>query len=143
MNRRSFVSLLASTATADLLAQAHEFDFISMEFLEGKTLTEQLRRGPLPKREAHTIAHQLCSGLFAAHRNKLIHGDLKSNNVMLTTEPDGCVRAVITDFGLARRPDASERIFHRQFSLELRLTWRPNFGAVRRSPWRPIFTHWA
>ncbi len=54
-----------------------EIDFISMEFLEGETLAERLRRGPLPESEARAIAQQLCSGLAEAHRNHLIHGDLK------------------------------------------------------------------
>lgn len=84
-----------------------EIDFISMEFLEGETLSARLRRGPLPKEEALAIALQLCDGLSEAHRNGIIHGDLKSNNVILARGPDGSVRAVITDFGLARRPNAS------------------------------------
>ncbi len=85
-----------------------EIDFISMEFLEGETLSARLRRGPLPKEEALAIALQLCDGLSEAHRKGIVHGDLKSNNVILTTMADGSVRAVITDFGLARRPNASE-----------------------------------
>jgi tetratricopeptide (TPR) repeat protein/TolB-like protein len=60
----------------------------------------------LPKKKARAIAQQLCAGLAEAHRKKVIHGDLKSNNVILAAEPDGSVRAVITDFGLARRPEA-------------------------------------
>jgi eukaryotic-like serine/threonine-protein kinase len=44
---------------------------------------------------------ELCAGLAEAHRRQVIHGDLKSNNVLLARGPDG-VRAVITDFGLAR-----------------------------------------
>ena len=79
-----------------------EIDFITMEFLDGPTLTEQLRDGPLAEREARTIARQLCAGLAAAHRSQVIHGDLKSNNVILTKAVDGSLRAVITDFGLAR-----------------------------------------
>jgi eukaryotic-like serine/threonine-protein kinase len=78
-----------------------EIDFITMEFLDGRTLTERLRQGPLPEREARAIARQLCAGLAAAHRNQVIHGDLKSNNVILTQAADGSPRAVITDFGLA------------------------------------------
>jgi serine/threonine protein kinase/Flp pilus assembly protein TadD len=85
-----------------------EIDFLTMEFLEGESLAERLRRGPLPEREARTIAQQLCAGLAEAHRNHVIHGDLKSNNVILTTAADGAIRAVITDFGLARGPQASE-----------------------------------
>jgi serine/threonine-protein kinase len=84
-------------------------DFLTMEFLEGETLAERLRRGPLPEKEARTIARQLCDGLAAAHRKQVIHGDLKSNNVILTTGADGTIRAVITDFGLASGPEATQR----------------------------------
>src|SRR5580700_6047492 len=77
-------------------------DFITMEFLEGETLAERLRRGRLPEPEARAIALQLCIGLAEAHRNRVVHGDLKSNNVILAPGTDGGVRAVITDFGLAR-----------------------------------------
>ena len=86
-----------------------EIDFLTMEFLEGETLAERLDRGPLPKPEAAAIARQLCAGLAEAHRNKVIHGDLKSNNVILTKGADGAIRAVITDFGLARAPEAALR----------------------------------
>jgi serine/threonine protein kinase/tetratricopeptide (TPR) repeat protein len=78
-----------------------EIDFITMEFLDGPTLAEKLRSGPLPENEARAIALQLCQGLAAAHRKQVIHGDLKSNNVILT-KANGSLRAVITDFGLAR-----------------------------------------
>ena len=87
------------------LAQG-ETDFLTMEYLEGETLAERLRRSPVPEAEARVIARQLCDGLAEAHHNKVIHGDLKSNNVILTNNADGEMRAVITDFGLARRPNA-------------------------------------
>ncbi|MGD0298103.1 MAG: protein kinase [Bryobacteraceae bacterium] len=85
-------------------ADTHQgpIDFITMEFLEGETLAERLRRGRLPEAEARAIALQLCAGLAEAHRNRVVHGDLKSNNVILAPGADGNVRAVITDFGLAR-----------------------------------------
>ena len=86
-----------------------EIDFLTMEFLDGETLAERLRCGPLPEKEARTIAQQLCAGLAAAHRNGVIHGDLKSNNVILATAADGAIRAVITDFGLARGSEAAQR----------------------------------
>ncbi len=86
-----------------------EIDFLTMEFLEGEVLGERLRRGPLPHEEARMIALQLCAGLAEAHRNRVIHGDLKSNNVILTTGADGATRAVITDFGLASRPEVTQR----------------------------------
>ena len=89
-----------------------ETDFITMEFLEGETLAERLRRGPLSATDVRTIARQLCAGLAEAHRNHVTHGDLKSNNIILTTGPDGSMRAVVTDFGLARKPEADRRMGH-------------------------------
>ena len=82
-----------------------EIDFLTMEFLDGETLAERLEAGRLPVEDARAIAVQLCAGLAEAHRNQVIHGDLKSNNVILTRGPNGGIRAVITDFGLARRPE--------------------------------------
>ena len=84
-----------------------DFDFLTMEFIEGETLTDRLHAGPLPMKEARLIASQVCAGLAEAHRHQVIHGDLKSNNVLLTRAPDG-MRAVITDFGLARAWQAQD-----------------------------------
>jgi serine/threonine-protein kinase len=82
-------------------------DFLTMEFLDGETLSLRLAKGALPEAEAREIAAQLCAGLGEAHRNRVVHGDLKCNNVILTTTADGAARAVITDFGLARQPDVT------------------------------------
>ena len=88
-----------------------EIDFFTMEFLEGETLADRLRRGPLPASDARSFARQICAGLAEAHRHGVIHGDLKSNNVILANgaglRPANSARAVITDFGLARGPAAS------------------------------------
>jgi len=81
-----------------------DIDFLTMEFLDGETLAARLSRGQLPEIEARAIARQICAGMAEAHRNRVVHGDLKSNNVILTTDAGGGVRAVITDFGLARKP---------------------------------------
>lgn len=86
-----------------------EIEFLSMEFLDGRTLAEYLREGPLEGRTVCTIALQLCEGLAEAHRNQVVHGDLKSNNVILVPAAgDAPARAVITDFGLARRPNLAD-----------------------------------
>lgn len=77
-------------------------EFFTMEFLEGETLSQRLKRGPAARGEAQTIAEQICAGLAEAHRHGIIHGDLKSGNIILAKKPDGTLRAVITDFGLAR-----------------------------------------
>ena len=86
--------------------QFGDIDFLTMEFLAGETLASRLSRDPLSDDQAFAIAGQLCAGLAEAHRSHVIHGDLKSNNVILTTAADGDARAVITDFGLASRPEA-------------------------------------
>ena len=78
-----------------------EIDFLTMEFLEGETLSKRLAaQGKLPNQEALEIACQLCAGLAEAHRSNVLHRDLKSANIILCSGSSG-VRAVITDFGLA------------------------------------------
>jgi tetratricopeptide (TPR) repeat protein/tRNA A-37 threonylcarbamoyl transferase component Bud32 len=77
-------------------------EFLTMEFLDGPTLAQRLTSGPLPKAEARTIALQLCAGLAEAHRRSVVHGDLKTGNVILARDSDGSRRTVITDFGMAR-----------------------------------------
>ena len=80
-----------------------EMEFVSMEFIEGQTLSERISRdGPVPEAEARVIAGQICAGLAQAHRQGVIHGDLKCGNIILSRSPQGGVRAVITDFGLAK-----------------------------------------
>ncbi len=83
--------------------------FLSMEFVEGETLSRRIKRGPLKPDEAMGIARHLCAGLAQAHRQGVIHGDLKPANVILAKTADGKTRAVITDFGLAKfaAPDGS------------------------------------
>ncbi|PYV67529.1 MAG: hypothetical protein DMG96_39080 [Acidobacteria bacterium] len=79
-----------------------DVDFLTMELLEGETLSVHLRtRGRLPEPEAFEIARQLCDGLAEAHRRGIIHRDLKSANVILCRGENDELRAVITDFGLA------------------------------------------
>ncbi len=87
-----------------------EVNFLSMEFIEGETLSARIGRGgPLKPGEALGIARQICAGLSQAHRQGVIHGDLKLANVILAKTADGGTRAVITDFGLAKfaAPDGS------------------------------------
>ncbi len=80
-----------------------EVDFLSMEFLQGETLAAHLEKaGKLDTGQALNIARQLCAGLSEAHRSGIIHGDLKSGNIILCQNEDGSLRPVITDFGLAR-----------------------------------------
>jgi len=75
--------------------------FITMEFLDGETLAERLRKGPLSPREALPLLDQMARGLAAIHTKDLIHRDFKPGNVILVHERDR-LRAVVTDFGIAR-----------------------------------------
>ncbi len=78
-----------------------DLDFLTMEFLDGETLSERLARGKLKEAEAKEIARQLCAGVDAAHRSGVLHRDLKPGNIILCRNDDGSTRAVITDFGLS------------------------------------------
>jgi serine/threonine-protein kinase len=76
--------------------------FLSMEFLDGHTLSEHIRHnGPIRPALAFDLLEQIVSGLTAAHANGVIHRDLKTGNIMLVSGTPGNLRAVITDFGLA------------------------------------------
>jgi serine/threonine-protein kinase len=72
--------------------------FIVMEYCEGETLSQRVRRRPLDAGEFLSIARQLAAGVEAAHEKGIIHRDIKSANIIL--EPTGLVK--ILDFGLAK-----------------------------------------
>jgi eukaryotic-like serine/threonine-protein kinase len=81
------------------LGEAEGFKFITMEFVEGKDLRSVLReRGKLPPGEAVDIIHQATLALDAAHKEDVIHRDLKPQNIMC----DKSGRVLVMDFGLAR-----------------------------------------
>jgi serine/threonine protein kinase len=71
--------------------------FIATAYIDGVTLKEKIRSGPLDIVTAIDIAAQAANGLLAAHHKGIVHRDIKSANILLTT--DG--RVQITDFGLA------------------------------------------
>ncbi|HWZ85697.1 MAG TPA: serine/threonine-protein kinase [Thermoanaerobaculia bacterium] len=68
------------------------------ELLEGETLADRLRTGPLNPQKAVEVACQVADGLAAAHEKGIIHRDIKPDNIFLTNEG----RAKILDFGIAR-----------------------------------------
>jgi Tol biopolymer transport system component len=88
--------LRAEGASADQ-GQSPEVDFLVMEYLEGETLTDRLKRGPLPLDEALSVAIAIADALDKAHRQGVVHRDLKPSNVMLTESGPK-----LLDFGLAK-----------------------------------------
>jgi serine/threonine protein kinase/Tol biopolymer transport system component len=72
-------------------------DYLVMEFLEGETLAERLRKGPLPLAEVFKIGSDVAEALAIAHRSGIVHRDLKPGNIMLTAGG-----AKLMDFGLAK-----------------------------------------
>jgi serine/threonine protein kinase len=77
--------------------------FLTMELLAGETLETRLRRGRLPFPEVLEVMQQVAAAVDAAHEMGVVHRDLKPSNVMLVQSSGGGIRAVVTDFGIARR----------------------------------------
>jgi eukaryotic-like serine/threonine-protein kinase len=72
-------------------------DYLVMEFLEGETLAERLRKGPMPLNEILKTGTAVAEALTVAHRQGIVHRDLKPGNIMLTKSG-----AKLMDFGLAK-----------------------------------------
>ena len=88
--------------------------FIVMEYCEGETLSQRIRRRPLDSAEFLAIARQIAAGVSAAHEQEIVHRDIKSANIIV--ERSGLVK--ILDFGLAKSlprsitdPGAGDRTF--------------------------------
>lgn len=97
--------------TIHAVEEVNDIPFLVMELVEGPTLEEHLRTsGKLPAREVVLLARQMAQGLAAAHKQGLIHRDVKPANILLEKNnqlaarlPDQSAWVVkLTDFGLAR-----------------------------------------
>jgi tetratricopeptide (TPR) repeat protein/tRNA A-37 threonylcarbamoyl transferase component Bud32 len=90
-----------------------EVTFLTMELLPGESLAARLRTvGRMTASEAYPLVAQMASALTAAHEAGIVHRDFKPGNVMLvpTKGAEPGVRAVVTDFGLARKASPSESL---------------------------------
>ena len=88
------------------LGRTGENCFYAMEFVEGETLQNLIKRlGRLEVNLALEITTQVAAGLAAVHKQKLVHRDIKPSNIMVSMESGGGVIAKIIDLGLAKHVD--------------------------------------
>lgn len=80
--------------------------FIAMEHIDGGTLRDRMKQGPLPVEEVESLAVSICDALAYAHRAGVVHRDIKPDNIMLTRA--GGIK--ITDFGLARLAESASHM---------------------------------
>lgn len=91
--------------------QAGNLHFLAMEFVDGISLAELIdRKGPLSADQAGNVVRKVCHGLQHAAKHKMVHRDIKPQNIMVTQ--DGKVR--ILDFGLARLARSDQVDFEAQ-----------------------------
>jgi TolB-like protein len=80
------------------VGESEERPYIAMEFVEGETLRDRIRKKSLTAEEALTLAGQVAAGLEEAHQKGIVHRDIKSANIMITAKG----QAKVMDFGLAK-----------------------------------------
>jgi eukaryotic-like serine/threonine-protein kinase len=87
------------------IGHAESGPYYVAELVDGESLAERLRRGPLPSAEARAIAEQLCDALAGAHAQGIVHCDVKPANVLITAA--GQVK--VGDFGVARLAEGTSQ----------------------------------
>jgi len=80
------------------LEESEGTNFLVLELIEGQTLADRIKAGPIPVEESLKLALQIAEALEVAHEKGVIHRDLKPANIEVT--PDGRVK--VLDFGLAK-----------------------------------------
>lgn len=112
---RSETTLLAGLNHHGLvtLFDAHiaenEVSYLVMEYVDGVTLRERIRQGPVPPRQVASIAVDLAEALYVAHSSGIVHRDIKPSNVLLWKSPlpGREWRAKLADFGIAHLLDSA------------------------------------
>ena len=102
-------------------------DYLVMEFVEGPSLAERLRRGQLPVDQVLALRDRLAAGLAQAHRQGAIHRDISPDNVILPGERVDSAKLI--DFGLSKLTDPTqETIIGASFAGKLRFAAPEQFG---------------
>ncbi|MGV9246263.1 serine/threonine-protein kinase [Streptomyces sp. NPDC003710] len=76
--------------------------YFVMEYADGGTLADRLTDGPLPVAEALRLTASAARAAAALHEAGIVHRDIKPSNVLLRTAPDGSIRLLLADLGLAK-----------------------------------------
>ncbi|MCA1625574.1 MAG: protein kinase [Acidobacteria bacterium] len=96
-------------------------NYIASEYVEGETLTERLRRESLSLKAALDAAVQITSALQAAHGAKIVHRDIKPDNVMI--RPDGVVK--LLDFGIAKLTEKKPKLIDAEDATAIKTNTTP------------------
>ena len=110
-NRRRFETEARAAAALDHphIIAVHDsgehagMPFIVMERLSGRTLADELMRGPLPQAQVRSILNDVLSALTVAHAAGILHRDIKPANILFTTAGD----VKVADFGIAKSADVA------------------------------------
>jgi serine/threonine protein kinase len=113
-NRKRFLAEAEATARLEHpgivpvfeVSQFQGHPYFSMQYVRGETLAELLKQGPVPQRTAARIMVDVCRAIDFAHSRGVLHRDIKPSNIMLDEQDQ--VR--VTDFGLAKFADSSDRL---------------------------------
>jgi len=92
--------------------------YLAMQFVEGRSLSDVLQRGPLSFDQVLILQRRLAAGLQAAHELRIIHRDVSPHNIILPG--DNVVRAKIIDFGIGRSTAGNETIIGSGFAGKFR-----------------------
>jgi serine/threonine-protein kinase len=76
--------------------------YFAMEFLDGESLADRMKRGSIPAAERRRLLRQICQALEAAHRQGIVHRDLKPDNIWVVKPQHGDTFAKLLDFGIAK-----------------------------------------
>ncbi|MFM1996322.1 MAG: hypothetical protein RLZZ111_709 [Planctomycetota bacterium] len=113
--------------------------FYSMQFVEGTTLAKRLLEGPLPDREAASLAAKVADAVQAAHARGVLHRDLKPSNILI----DSAGEPHVSDFGLAKRLAADESVTHTGAILGTPCYMSPEQAAGSRGDVGPVSDVWS
>lgn len=105
------------------IGEHHGQPYFSMDFIEGQSLAELSRDGPLPARRAAAIMQTVAEAIGHAHQRGILHRDLKPSNIVL----DILGRPHITDFGLAKQVESELGLRASNLTLTGQVLGTPSF----------------